>query len=47
MEDLMVAEGDTVDLLPYSTLKEDMKEVWKKLKDRFKKDEEQEEEEGA
>lgn len=45
MEDLVVSEGDTVDLLPYSTLKAEMKEAWEKLKNRFKKDEEQEKEE--
>ncbi|MGA1848345.1 MAG: hypothetical protein ACMUHB_03300 [Thermoplasmatota archaeon] len=47
MDDLLVAEGDPVDLLPYSTLKEEMKDMWEKLKARFRKEEEEEEKEEA
>jgi 4-hydroxy-3-methylbut-2-enyl diphosphate reductase IspH len=45
IEDLKVEEGDTITILPYSTLSEDMKDLWKRMKDKFKKDEEEEEEE--
>lgn len=43
MEDLEVEEGDEVGIHPYKNLSEDVKENWRKLKDRFRSKKEEEE----
>ncbi|MBN1539545.1 MAG: hypothetical protein JW939_05320 [Candidatus Thermoplasmatota archaeon] len=43
MEDLEVEEEDEVELYPYKKLSEDLKENWQKLRDRFRKKDEEEE----
>jgi hypothetical protein len=45
IEDLKVGEGDMVTIEPYSSISDDVKELWKKMKDKFKKKDEEEEEE--
>ncbi|MFO8051605.1 MAG: hypothetical protein R6V01_07905 [Thermoplasmatota archaeon] len=45
MEDLGIKDGDEVELHPYHTLSEDLKESWKKFQDRFKPHDEKDEEE--
>lgn len=47
MEDLDLDAGDEVDIMPYVTLKSEIKEKWDSFKERFKKEEEEEEEEDA
>jgi len=46
MEDLEVDEGDMVDIEPYHKLKDELKETWQKFASRFKRKDEDEEEEG-
>lgn len=47
MKDLGIKNGDEVELRPYHTFSEDLKESWKKFQDRFRHhDEKDEEEEG-
>jgi hypothetical protein len=43
MEDLEVDEGDEVELHPYHKLSEDLKESWKKFRNKFRHKEEEEE----
>jgi hypothetical protein len=47
MEDLEIEDGDEVELHPYQTFSEDLKEGWQKFKEKFRrhKDEDDEEEE--
>ena len=45
MEDLKVDEDDEVIIEPYTTLSEDMSASWKKFKNRFKKNDDDEEDE--
>lgn len=45
MEDLEIKDGDEVELRPYQTFSEDLKESWKKFKDKFRKDDDTEEKE--
>jgi hypothetical protein len=46
MKDLEIKNGDEVELHPYHTFSEDLKESWKKFQDKFRrhKDEDEEEE---
>ena len=47
MEDLEIKDGDDVEIRPYHSFSEDLKESWKKFKDRFRDhDENDKEEEG-
>jgi hypothetical protein len=44
MEKLDVKEGDNIQMEPYTTVLEDTKEMWGRIKERFKKEEKEEEE---
>lgn len=43
IEKLEVEEGSEVSLMPYTTVKEDMKDLWEKIKERFRSEEDEEE----
>ena len=45
MEDLEVEDGDEVELHPYHKLSDDLKERWRKFKEKFRRDKEEDEEE--
>ena len=45
MEDLEIEDGDEVELHPYHTFSEDLKESWQKFKEKFRRHKEEDEEE--
>ena len=45
MEDLEIGDGDEVELHPYHTFSEDLKEGWQKFKEKFRRHKEEDEEE--
>ena len=45
MKDLKVDEGDEITISPYSTLSEDMKDTWKKFKEKIRRHKDEDEEE--
>jgi 4-hydroxy-3-methylbut-2-enyl diphosphate reductase IspH len=47
MESLDLEAGDEVDIIPYTTMRSEIKEKWESFKERFKKEEDEEKEEDS